>query len=180
MRYVGHIHALHPLALGRLKKKNQSSVLPEIAPRRRKGPSAVSNSMQFIPRGVVIIQFTSSPLFFSSKRLVVRSTRNYALSWKALEGAATFGAGFDLCPIAEFSSRQFGLFPFLLLATARRNFGTFENFSESLPAGSARLHQPGPPEALAPWPCATQLGFPLLRAQFQSGFLIDWSFRPCS
>ena len=114
-----------------LKKKNQSSVLPEIAPRRRKGPSAVSNSMQFIPRGVVIIQFTSSPLFFSSKRLVVRSTRNYALSWKALEGAATFGAGFDLCPIAEFSSRQFGLFPFLLLATARRNFGTFENFSES-------------------------------------------------
>ena len=48
--------------------------------------------------------------FPSSKKLVVRSTRNYALSWKAPEGAATFGADLDLCPIAEFSNGQFGFF----------------------------------------------------------------------
>ena len=76
--------------------------------------------------------------FPSSKKLVVRSTRNYALSWKVPEGPATFGADLDLCPIAEFSSGQFGPFP---PPFARQFPGTFEKFPESLPARSARLHQ---------------------------------------
>ena len=40
------------------------------------------------------------------------------------------------------------------------------------PFASAR----GAPEALTRWPCATQPGLPPLRAQFQSGILLDWSF----
>ena len=40
------------------------------------------------------------------------------------------------------------------------------------PFASAR----GAPEALTRWPCATQPGLPPLRAQFQSGILIEWSF----
>ena len=158
-----------------LKKKNQSSALPEIALRRRKSPSAVSNSMHFIPRGVVIVQFASSPPLFSSKGLVVRSTRNCALSWKVLGGAATFGAGLDFCLIAEFSSGQFGLFPFLPLATARQIWNIRE-LHRIIACRIGPLHQRGHPEALACWPCATQLAFPRLCAQFQSGFLIDWLF----
>ena len=63
LRYVRHIYALYPLALCSPKKKSQSSALPEIALRRGGIPSAINNSMQFMLRGVVFVQFASSPLF---------------------------------------------------------------------------------------------------------------------
>ena len=115
--------------------------------------------------------------FPSSKKLVVRSTRNYALSWKAPEGAATFGADLDLCPIAEFSSGQFGPFPLPPARHCSPNSWNVREIPRIIacqigPFASAR----GAPEALTRWPCATQPGLPPLRAQFQSGILIEWSF----
>ena len=132
--------------------------------------------MQFIPRGVVIIQFTSSPLFFSSKRLVVRSTRNYALPWKALEGAATFGAGFDLCPIADFKNSQFSLFrpppnsP-LLAKFLERSRNSQNRCLPNRPV----FNQSRRSWNSMRWACATQPGLPPLHAQFRLGVLVDGS-----
>ena len=48
--------------------------------------------------------------FLCPKKLVLRSTRNYALSWKVPERSSIFGADLDFCLVADFSNSQFGLF----------------------------------------------------------------------
>ena len=68
LRYVRHIYALYPLTLCSPKKKSQSSALPEIALRRGETPSAANNSMQFMLRGVEIVQLASSPLFLLAQK----------------------------------------------------------------------------------------------------------------
>ena len=119
--------------------------------------------------GAEFVNFASSLLLFSRpKKTVLCSTRNCALSWKVPEKSSTFGAGLDLCLIAEFSNCQFGLFALLPLATASQILGTFEKIPESLPAKSARFSaNRGAPEIPMRWACATQPGLPPLRAQFR-------------
>ena len=117
-----------------------------------------------------------TPLLLS-KKLVLRSTRNYALSWKVPERASTFGADLHPCPVAEFSNSQFGPFPPLPTRHRLPNSWNVREIPRIIPCqigpfAAAR----GAPEALTRWPCATQPGLPPLRAQFQSGVLIDWSF----
>ena len=115
--------------------------------------------------------------FLCPKKLVLRSTRNYALSWKVPERSSIFGADLDLCPTAEFSNSQFGLFRPPPTRHCLPNSWNVREIPRIIacqigPFASAR----GAPEALTRWPCATQPGLPPLRAQFQSGILIEWSF----
>ena len=112
--------------------------------------------------------------FLCPKKLVLRSTRNYALSWKVPERSSIFGADLDFCPVADFSNSQFGLFrppPTRHCSLNSWNvreipricicqIGRFFNHSRRL-CNSWR------------WACAAQPGLPPLCAQFRLGVHTD-------
>jgi len=94
------------------------------------------------------VHFTSSPLFIVPKVSLSLNPKKCALSWKIPERSSTFGAGLDLCLIAEFSNKPVWPFAPLPPPTSCQTLGTFEKFPESLSAKSARFQ-----------PIAALLGF---------------------
>ena len=108
--------------------------------------------------------------FLCPKKLVLRSTRNYALSWKVPERSSIFGADLDLCPVADFSNGQFSLF------RPPPNSPLLAKFLERS-RNSQNLCLPNRPVFNQSrrswnsmrWACATQPGLPALRNQFRLG-----------
>ena len=67
-------------------------------------------------------------------------------------------------------------FVLLPLATACQILGTFEKFSESSSAKSARFSTNRSASRIPTrWACASQPGFPPICAQFRFGIATDWS-----
>ena len=112
----------------------------------------------------------------SSKKLVLRSTRNYALSWKVPERSPSFGAVFRFCLVAEFL--KWPVWPFSpsshspLLAKFLERSRNSQNlclpnrpvFNQSRRSWNSMR-----------WACATQPRLPPLRAQFRLGIPTDGS-----
>ena len=120
------------------------------------------------------------PFALSQKKTVLCSTRKYALSWKVPERSSIFGCRFGFLPCCRILKWPLWLlFALLPPATACQIRGTFEKFSVLSSAQSARVSAnrcaSGVPTR---WACASQPGFPPLRAQFRFGIPHDWS-RPC-
>ena len=83
----------------------------------------------------------------------------------------------DFTLLQNSSSSQFGPFPLPPTRHCLPNSWNVREIPRIIvcqigPFAAAR----GAPGVLTRWACATQPGFPPLRAQFQSGILNDWSF----
>ena len=125
-----------------------------------------SHLFSLLPHPFFLVQKVSCPL-------------NQKLCF-ALEGSrrgSHFWCWFRSLPYCRILKSPIWPFP---LPPARHCSPEFWNVRELLRIIACRIGPfapaRGPPEALTRWPCATQPGLPPLRAQFQSGILIDWSF----
>ena len=132
-------------------------------------------SVAYTAKGHICALYFLAP-FFVPKVSPSLNPKKCALSWKIPERSSTFGAGLDLCLIAEFSNKPVWPFPpsspsplFARLLERSREFLNRVCQIGRLPANH------GAPGVSTRWACASQPGFPPLRAQFRFGVTTDWS-----
>ena len=125
--------------------------------------------------GVILCTLLPRP-FMSSQKLVFRPTRKVCFVLEGSRKVVHFWRWFGSCLIAEFSNKPVWPFPpsspSPLLARPLERSREFVNRVcqiGRLPANR------GEPRISSRWACASQPGFPPLRAQFRFGVTSDWS-----